>query len=104
MRGLAEKSFLLELLQRESVGIIPEGVAGVTEGATPDLERLYILNRKGFVRVAIQAGAGERPISCLCLNCIPAIFTTSATPLSVQSSELSRESMLWSVVLSIGVP
>jgi hypothetical protein len=53
---------LLDLLKRESLGIIPEGVAGVTEGATPELERLYIMNRKGFVRVAIQAGAGT-PLS-----------------------------------------
>lgn len=54
----AEKGPLLKLLQQESVGIIPEGVAGILEGASPDVERLYIKHRKGFVRVAIQAGAG----------------------------------------------
>eukprot|EP00884_Botryococcus_braunii_P015866 jgi/Botrbrau1/2963/Bobra.0026s0031.1 len=58
----AEKEALLKLLKRESLGIIPEGVAGVTEGASPEIERLYINCRKGFVRVAIQAGAGIVPI------------------------------------------
>lgn len=70
---VAEKSCLLELLRQESVGIIPEGVAGVTEGATPDLERLYILKRKGFVRVAIQAGAGDCPprvVLQTCFQCL----------------------------------
>ena len=50
---------LLRLLSKSTVGLLPEGVAGIFEGATRQRERVFIRKRKGFVRVAIKAGAGE---------------------------------------------
>ena len=32
----------------------PEGLAGMTNGATPSREAVYISKRKGFIRIAIQ--------------------------------------------------
>ena len=45
--------------------MIPEGVAGIFEGATRDKERIYVKSRKGFIRVAIIAGTG---LICFHLN------------------------------------
>ncbi|CAL8461777.1 g1308 [Coccomyxa elongata] len=51
----ADKHTLAALLQRTSVGMQPEGIAGIFCGATPNNEAVFLSERKGFVRVAIQA-------------------------------------------------
>ena len=43
-----------------SVGLIVEGVAGIFHGATIDAERVYLKQRKGFIKIAMQAGVGAR--------------------------------------------
>lgn len=49
---------MLALLKRTSVGMQPEGIAGIFHGATPSREAVYLRHRKGFVRIAIKAGVG----------------------------------------------
>ena len=70
----ADKRVFLECLKRASVGLIVEGVAGIFHGATIDAERVYLKQRKGFIKIAIQAGAGAPlPFPALCmvsLNCV----------------------------------
>ena len=42
-----------------AVGCIPEGVAGIFQGANRQREQIYIKSRKGYIRLAIQTGAGR---------------------------------------------
>ena len=56
----ADRETLAALLKRTSVGMQPEGIAGIFNGATPEHEAVFLSQRKGFVRVAIQAGAGKQ--------------------------------------------
>lgn len=56
----ADRETLAALLKRTSVGMQPEGIAGIFNGATPEREAVFLSQRKGFVRVAIQAGAGKQ--------------------------------------------
>ena len=67
----ADGKTLARLLKSSSVAINPEGVAGIFHGSSrsdrdhPDLartERIYLANRKGFVRHAIRAGAPLLPV------------------------------------------
>lgn len=59
----ADKPKLMSLLERgTNVGVIVEGVAGIFHGATPEAERVYLRNRKGFVKAALQAGAPLVPV------------------------------------------
>ncbi|KAK9803780.1 hypothetical protein WJX73_006767 [Symbiochloris irregularis] len=58
----ARKSTMLRLLHKGCLGCLPEGIAGVFHGATPERERIYLSPRKGFVRLAIQAGADLVPM------------------------------------------
>lgn len=51
----ADAATLRSLLQHKSMGMLPEGVAGCTQGACPKREAIYISKRKGFIRIAIQA-------------------------------------------------
>ncbi|KAK9903270.1 hypothetical protein WJX75_001551 [Coccomyxa subellipsoidea] len=51
-----------ELLQTTSVGIVPEGVAGVFLGATRSRERVFVRCRKGFIRLAMHTGTDIVPI------------------------------------------
>ena len=53
----ADAATLRSLLQHKSVGMLPEGVAGCTQGACPKREAIYLSKRKGFIRIAIQASA-----------------------------------------------
>lgn len=50
----ADAKTFRNLLRRVSVGMQPEGLAGMTNGATPEREAIYISRRKGFIRIAIQ--------------------------------------------------
>ena len=50
----ADAKTFRNLLRRVSVGMQPEGLAGMTLGATPSREAIYISKRKGFIRIAIQ--------------------------------------------------
>ena len=55
----ADKPVILKTLKTASIGIIVEGIRGIYDGATIDQERIFLKERKGFVKCAIQAGAGE---------------------------------------------
>ena len=50
----------MRLLRKGSLGCLPEGIAGVFHGATPEREAIYLSPRRGFVRLAIEAGTGMR--------------------------------------------
>lgn len=62
----ADKRVFLECLKRSSVGLIVEGVAGIFHGATIDAERVYLQQRKGFIKIAMQAGVGASAHPCNC--------------------------------------
>ena len=49
----------MRTLKHASMGIIVEGIAGIYDGATIDQERVFLEQRKGFIKCAIQAGVGE---------------------------------------------
>ena len=60
----ADASTVRRLLRDRSVAICPEGIAGTFHGAArgDDDETLFLASRRGFVRVAIQAGAPLLPV------------------------------------------
>lgn len=58
----ADRKVVMRLLKYSSVGLIPEGVAGIFQGANRDKEAIYIKDRQGFVKVAIQAGTDIVPV------------------------------------------
>ena len=45
-------------LKQHTCALLPEGIAGIFLGASVDRERIFIKSRKGFVKLAIQAGVG----------------------------------------------
>ena len=59
MLGNADRQVMLRLLREGScVGTMPEGLAGIFSGATEHEERICVSQHKGYIRVALQAGAG----------------------------------------------
>lgn len=59
----AERSDMMRELERGNpVAVHPEGIAGIFLGATPSREAAYLRNRKGFIKVAIEAGADIVPM------------------------------------------
>ena len=54
----ADKPVIMRTLKHASIGIIVEGIAGIYDGATIDQERVFLQQRKGFIKCAIQAGVG----------------------------------------------
>jgi hypothetical protein len=62
----------MRLLKNASVGIIVEGVAGIFQGATLQHERIFLKQRKGFIKCAIQSGVGELCTLTYCIfaNCL----------------------------------
>lgn len=85
----ADKQTLAALLQRTSVGMQPEGIAGIFCGATPYNEAVFLSERKGFVRVAIQAGVGMHFLFlCLVASRAPKILASSE-PLSRRTLPLA---------------
>jgi 2-acylglycerol O-acyltransferase 2 len=42
-----------------SLSVIPEGIAGIFLTQSADKETIFLSKRKGFVKLAIQAGAGK---------------------------------------------
>jgi hypothetical protein len=54
----ADKPVIMRTLKHASMGIIVEGIAGIYDGATIDQERVFLQQRKGFIKCAIQAGIG----------------------------------------------
>ncbi len=59
INACADKPVTMRLLKRASVGIIVEGVAGIFHGATLQHERIFLQQRKGFIKCAIQSGVGK---------------------------------------------
>lgn len=58
----ADKETIAELLEEGCIGIIPEGIAGMYRGATPQQERVFLKDRKGFVVAAVRAGTALVPV------------------------------------------
>lgn len=58
----AKRGVMLRILKKASLGCLPEGIAGVFHGATPEREQIYLLRRRGFVRIAIQSGTDIVPV------------------------------------------
>ncbi|KAK9918066.1 hypothetical protein WJX75_000903 [Coccomyxa subellipsoidea] len=58
----ADKPVTMRLLKNASVGIIVEGVAGIFQGATLQHERIFLKQRKGFIKCAIQSGVDIVPV------------------------------------------
>ena len=44
-----------------SLSVIPEGIAGIFLASDPKTESIFLSRRKGFVKLAIQGGAGADP-------------------------------------------
>ncbi|KAK9808224.1 hypothetical protein WJX73_010719 [Symbiochloris irregularis] len=61
----ADKQSMLTALKHSSLACLPEGIAGIFEGASPSREAIYLQHRKGFVKVAIEAGVDIVPIYTL---------------------------------------
>jgi 2-acylglycerol O-acyltransferase 2 len=58
----AGRQNMVNLLQRRSVGLIPEGIAGVFRGANRSREQLYWSPRLGVCRIALLTGAHVVPV------------------------------------------
>ena len=56
-----------ELKQGHPVAVHPEGIAGIFQGASPTREQIYVKDRKGFVKLAIQTDAGGPPAAAAVL-------------------------------------
>ena len=54
----ADKRALMRELKQHTCALLPEGIAGIFLGASVERERIFIKSRKGFVKLAIQAGVG----------------------------------------------
>lgn len=57
MKSIDKKSFLRLLSQRRNVAIVPGGIAEMFYAGRENEEVLHVLNRKGFVKIALSAGA-----------------------------------------------
>ena len=57
----AGRKSLLKTLKHSSIGICPDGVAGIFTGRAQD-ETVYIAKRKGFVRIALKMGCPLVPV------------------------------------------
>ena len=94
----ASKPSVMKLLARSSVGIIPEGVAGIFKGARPGRERVFLKQRKGFVKAAIQSGTD--------LVGVYHFHSALLTPLSPVSDAVARKlraAIIWPAGVS-GLP
>ena len=71
----AAKGVLLRLLKKQTVALMPEGIAGIFLGASVDREAIFISKRKGFVKLAIEAGVGApRLASAACARFTPVLW------------------------------
>ena len=113
----ASKKSLLRLLSANSVGLIPEGIAGIFANYQQDEEgneggenkknkkcRVFLASRKGFVKAAIEAGAPLVP----CYHFGTADVFSLASPPRDFAEKLSRKfriSLIWpSGVFGLPVP
>jgi len=75
-----------------SLSVIPEGIAGIFLQQDPSTEAIFLSKRKGFVRLAIQAGAGEQRFIglkiCWCHECCCRKFKWSLGEMSLFSNSL----------------
>ena len=115
--GSASKGSLLRLLSANSVGLIPEGIAGIFANyqgkeAVGEEERkkekkecrVFLASRKGFVKAAIEAGAPLVP----CYHFGTEDVFSLASPPRALAEKLSRRlriSLIWPAgVLGLPVP
>ena len=63
-----------------SLSIQPEGIAGIFLASDTAMESIFLTKRKGFVKLAIQGGAGERPAPPPHLPCPNTHATYLAVP------------------------
>jgi len=109
--GSASKKSLMRLLSANSVGLIPEGIAGIFANYQQDEEeegvgkkkssntkkklcRVFLKTRKGFVKAAIEAGAPLVP----CYHFGTADVFSLASPPRAFAEKLSRRfrvSLIW---------
>lgn len=61
----ASKKVMMETLKHYSLACLPEGIAGIFQGASPLREAVYLSNRKGFIKLAIQSGSDLVPMYTL---------------------------------------
>lgn len=59
----ATEEHIRDALKRETCIIVPDGIAGIFH-SDPLVEKLYIRKRRGFVKIAIQAGSSLVPMYC----------------------------------------
>lgn len=62
--GCHKKSVTRKLKQGDSVGLIVGGIEEVLEGTFDDKDVLYLKNRKGFIKIAMDHGSGVVPCFC----------------------------------------
>ncbi len=62
--GCHKKSVTRKLKQGDSVGLIIGGIEEVLEGTFDDKDVLYLKNRKGFIKIAMDHGSGVVPCFC----------------------------------------
>lgn len=99
----ADKGTLMRLLKRESVGLIPEGIAGVHLAAREgrDGEAVYLTKRTGFIRAAIQAGVPVVPTYHFGTR---AVFSLVAPPGAAALSRAIRAAIMVPVGLGGWLP
>lgn len=101
--GSASKKSLMRLLSANSVGLIPEGIAGIFANYKQEdsdkkrdkkICRVFLKTRKGFIKAAIEAGAPLVP----CYHFGTAGVFSLASPPRAVAEKLSRKlriSIIW---------
>lgn len=78
-----------------SLSVIPEGIAGIFLQQEPFTEAIFLSKRKGFVRLAIQAGAGEQDLHRLEIVWMPLMlmqeFCWSPGKISLISNAVAQQ-------------
>lgn len=59
-----KQNIVARLRQKNHVAIIVGGVKEVCLGTSPDVDELYLQNRKGFIKLAMQEKTGVVPVYC----------------------------------------
>ena len=67
-----------------SLSVIPEGIAGIFLASDRSTESIFLSRRKGFIKLAIQGGAGARTLDALSLKAPNAACCTFCGPCCAQ--------------------